>query len=122
VPSQNSRNWDFSTAGFKVIDFLTGGQFPGGIIPQSRIDPAASSAIAGIPLPNASGGSPGNALFQASGNLPASGHISLTTLGLPTRFGGFVNVPFVQGTRDLAFSLVIDGVTIDTKTASFVIK
>lgn len=45
VPSQNSRNWDFSTAGFKVIDFLTGGQFPGGIIPQSRIDPTASSAI-----------------------------------------------------------------------------
>jgi hypothetical protein len=25
VPSQNSRNWDFSTAGFKVIEFLTWG-------------------------------------------------------------------------------------------------
>src|SRR4029079_17413158 len=66
VPSADSRGWNFSKAGFVPIDFLTGGAFPGGVIPLSRVDPVAQAALVRLPLPQG-GLSGANAQFAASG-------------------------------------------------------
>jgi trimeric autotransporter adhesin len=52
VPTIAARAGDFSNASTIVIDPATGQPFQGNRIPQSRIDPAARTLLAYIPVPN----------------------------------------------------------------------
>ncbi|HWP42211.1 MAG TPA: carboxypeptidase regulatory-like domain-containing protein [Blastocatellia bacterium] len=52
VPSLRVRQGDFSQEAIKPIDPLTGQPFPGGIIPQNRIDPVARNVLNLWPEPN----------------------------------------------------------------------
>jgi hypothetical protein len=77
VPSLLERQGNFSEAGnLPIIDPLTGVQFPGNIIPQERINPAARALLSLFPDPN----------------------IPSTTVGrAPNRFAA--TTPTIQNTR-----------------------
>jgi hypothetical protein len=107
-----------------VIDFMTGNPFPGNIVPQSRLDPAAISALATIPMPN-SGISP-NAAYTASGSLPADGHLVINNLqlGQLSAFAAFQQLGSTApsgGVDTVQFQLFADGLLLDSKivTAQF---
>jgi hypothetical protein len=56
VPSERMRRGDFSELNRAIYDPLTGQQFPGNIIPQSRFDPAARNILEQLyPAPNTTG-------------------------------------------------------------------
>jgi outer membrane receptor protein involved in Fe transport len=55
VPTDAVRGGDFSGLAFTPIDPLTGQPFPGGRIPQSRVDPSALALLNFIPTPNLPG-------------------------------------------------------------------
>ncbi len=55
VPSASFKTGDFSSSPVLVYDPLTNKPFPGNIIPQSRIDPAAKKIMDLVPLPNSTG-------------------------------------------------------------------
>ncbi len=55
VPSAAFRAGDFSSSPAIVYDPLTNAPFPGNIIPQQRIDPAARKILSLMPLPNTTG-------------------------------------------------------------------
>ena len=121
VPTLASDSWSFPSA-FRVTDFFSGSTFPGGAIPASRLDPAAISAIASLPVPNMTGGSVANGIYQVTGTLPLSNHVSLAELGIPNAFGGFSNIANVKGTYAVTFTLTVDGVLVASKTGSYVIQ
>ena len=55
IPDERFRSGDFSASPIAVIDPRTGAAFPGNVIPQDRIDPAARKIMALLPAPNSSG-------------------------------------------------------------------
>ena len=50
VPTLAQRTGDFSTSSKIILDPTTGQQFPGNVIPQSRIDPNAAAYMKMYPL------------------------------------------------------------------------
>ena len=65
VPSAAQRNGDFSGSNFVINDPLTGQPFPGNVIPQNRLDPAAQRIINFFyPLPNQGLLASGTGVFQ----------------------------------------------------------
>jgi hypothetical protein len=75
IPPAEWRNGDFSSASTKIYDPATGNadgtgrtQFPGNIIPVSRLSPVAQSILTQIPLPNIIGA----AFGQVNYELPSS--------------------------------------------------
>ena len=113
----------FFACGFAPLDFLTGGTpFPGGIVPASRIDPLAQSALAAIPIPS-NAGAGANGTVGGTGVLPADGHITFAALGLtPPTFGGFTNLAYVKGTYTVNFTLTVDAVRIASSTGTYTIQ
>jgi hypothetical protein len=94
VPTSQTRAWNFSGVSQTVFDFsstrvVNGAAvidaFPGNVIPFSRADPLAATALAQIPFANTVGsaGSP-NTSYTSSGPIPDNGHLKLTGA-----FGGF---------------------------------
>jgi Carboxypeptidase regulatory-like domain/TonB dependent receptor/TonB-dependent Receptor Plug Domain len=55
IPDSSYRNGDFSASPVRIIDPLTGMQFPDNKIPQSRLDPAAVKFLQLFPTPNQAG-------------------------------------------------------------------
>ncbi|HET9317544.1 MAG TPA: TonB-dependent receptor, partial [Vicinamibacteria bacterium] len=60
VPTARARNGDLSEYGVNIFDPLTGApgsraQFPGNVIPTSRLSPQAQRILALLPLPNTTG-------------------------------------------------------------------
>ena len=55
VPTAAARSGDLSAYGVNIYDPLTGQQFPGNRIPQSRLSPQALNLLNLIPQPNATG-------------------------------------------------------------------
>ena len=55
VPSEAVRGGDFSGLPINLIDPTTGAPFPGGRIPNDRLDPSALALLKFIPLPNLPG-------------------------------------------------------------------
>ena len=55
VPTAAARTGDLSAYGVNVYDPQTGQQFPGNVIPQTRLSPQAQALLNLIPLPNAAG-------------------------------------------------------------------
>jgi hypothetical protein len=109
VPSTASRNLDFSSLlpATQVLDFGAGGlPFPDNIVPLSRLEPFAQTALALIPAQNSPtpAGSP-NAAFTSTGSIPANNHLTLTGV-----FGGFQNYPkTVSGLlQGIQFGIAVD--------------
>lgn len=121
VPSTLSRNWNFSSAGFIVTDFISGTPFAGNIVPQSRVDPAAATALSALPVPNNGAGTGANGVWSTSGAVPPNGHFTVTIAANPGttvgNFGGFVNV--ARGLQLATFQLYIDNLAVATKQVSF---
>jgi uncharacterized protein (TIGR03437 family) len=120
VPTALTRNWNFSSAGFTVLDFLNGGlPVPGNQIPFSRVDPLAAAALSGLPLPNVAGAAGANGTWTASGTLPAGGHFTIGgNSNPPPAFGGFVNLS-TRGAQSTTFSLYVDGQLAASKQVAF---
>jgi hypothetical protein len=55
IPDERFRSGDFSGSPVPIVDPLTGAPFPGNVIPQGRIDPAARKIMGLLPAPNSSG-------------------------------------------------------------------
>lgn len=77
VPQTAIRNGDFSSLlpfGVRIIDPLTNRQFPGNVIPASRLDAAALKVTSLLPNPNAAG------ILQANSRsgIPQSNYIAPT--------------------------------------------
>lgn len=70
VPTSAARSWDFSGAReITISDYLAGGATPpGGVMPVSRVDPDAQSAIGFVPQPNSpmAGSSTGSLLLTGA--------------------------------------------------------
>jgi uncharacterized protein (TIGR03437 family) len=122
VPTSAAKNWDFSGAGFTVTDFLSGTPglpFPGNIIPFSRVDPLAESALSALPLPTVAGTTGANGTWSASGTLPAGGHFTIGTgTSQPPSFGGYINLS-ARGAQSTSFSLYVDGQLVASKQVPF---
>ena len=82
VPTVQARNGDLSEYGIDVYDPLTGQQFPGNVIPPSRISPQARALLTRLPLPNAPGNrdnylAQGSEVFDSNaGNVRIDGRLS----------------------------------------------
>lgn len=126
VPPAAARAFDFSASSSPVYDLSTCvvsgtstscNAFPGNIVPQSRIDPAALSALNGLPLPNQPGTI--NATYTTSGSLPSPPNrhldINSTILGEIAKYGYFIPwgvAPLVNGSPSPIyeqFELFVDG-------------
>jgi uncharacterized protein (TIGR03437 family) len=119
VPTPAADAGSFSGDGFTVTNYLNGLPFPGNIIPESLLDPAAVSASSLLPLPNVATATGPNGSWTASGTLPAGGHF---TIGAGTNpgpnFGGFINLT-TRGAQSASFSLYVDGQLVATKQVPF---
>jgi uncharacterized protein (TIGR03437 family) len=132
-PSGTAREYNFADVSGSVYDLMScqqGGSgvqcnaFPGNVVPQSRVDPAALSALSTIAMAN-SGTSP-NAAYTASGSIPSDGHLVINNLqmGQLSAFAVFEQI----GTISLAsgdtqpyaiqFQLFADGVLLDSKNVT----
>jgi uncharacterized protein (TIGR03437 family) len=104
------RAGDFSQSSrLSVIDFVGGGlPMPGGIVPASRLDPAAVAALRAVPTPNAGSG---DANFVYEGKTSASGPTVLDDAAGVNVFGSFFSIPYAPWltSRSAAFKLYIDG-------------
>jgi hypothetical protein len=119
VPTAAAREGNFSGDGFTVTDFLTGGPFPGNVIPFSLLDPLALSAASALPLPNVSPTTGANGAWSASGTLPAGGHFTIgPATNPPPAFGGFINLT-TRGPQSVTFSLHVDGQLVASKQIAF---
>lgn len=131
-PSATARQYNFADVSTTVYDLLTcqqGGSglqcapFPGNVVPQSRLDPAAVSALSAIPMAN-SGTSP-NAAYTGSGSIPADGHLVINNLqlGQLSAFAAFQQIGTIPQSADtqpynIQFQLFADGVLLDSKNVT----
>jgi hypothetical protein len=86
VPTDAERAGDLSTLGRSIYDPTTGALFADGVIPASRIDPAALALLDFIPLPNLPGDTQNFHFVTANRN-----HSDSITLNLSHRFGAVGN-------------------------------
>ena len=128
VPATPSRFWDFSNAFSSagsgiVMDFLSGYPMPGNVIPMSRVDPIAATAIGILPQANASGTSGANSAFFSSGSLPTDHHFRIGGGFLPqlSNFGGFTNLTHVSGDNSATFQLFVDNLLVASKSVPFTV-
>jgi uncharacterized protein (TIGR03437 family) len=106
-----------------ILDFLNNNRpFPGNVIPQSRLDPAAAQAMSAIALPNYAG-TTANVNFQ--GAIPAGGHFVINdfTNSNLANFGGFIyaSTPGLGGQlwRTNTCSLTVDGALVSSSLVTF---
>src|SRR5687768_4198570 len=83
VPTEAARAGDLSAYGVNIYDPNTGQQFPGNVIPQSRLSPQAQAILRLIPRPNALGRDNGS-----RDNYVASGSESFTENSMNARIDG----------------------------------
>jgi hypothetical protein len=123
VPATPPRFWDFSSAGFIITDFMSGYPFPGNVIPMSRVDPIAATAISILPQANAPGTIGANSAFFSSGTLPANGHFAIGAGFLPqlSNFGGFTYLTHVSGNNAATFQLFVDNLLVASKSVPFTV-
>jgi len=97
--------------------------FPGNIVPPSRLDPIAVSAAQALPFPNSPAVNAANGTFVASGALPDGGHFTIdgATLRELSNFGGFTEVPRQPGgfPQTATFELFVDHLLIASKDIAY---
>jgi uncharacterized protein (TIGR03437 family) len=125
VPATPSRFWDFSSAsGWGIVmDFLSGYPFPGNVIPMSRVDPIAATAISILPQANSPVTTGANSAFFSSGTLPPDRHFMIGAGFLPqlSNFGGFTNLTHVSGDNSATFQLFVDNLLVASKSVPFTV-
>ena len=128
VPATPSRFWDFSNAFSSagsgiVMDFLSGYPMPGNVIPMSRVDPIAATAISILPQANSPVTTGANSAFFSSGSLPPDHHFMIGGGFLPqlSNFGGFTNLTHVSGDNSATFQLFVDNLLVASKSVPFTV-
>ncbi len=121
VPTAAERSGDFAGSGLTAIDFLGGGlPFPGNIIPTSRLDPTAISALQSVPQPNNGQGAP---IGMVTFSTPITGsHITIDLPAYPAAFAAYSTyiseMPLVTITVSTNVALYVDGVLVDRKSVT----
>ena len=131
-PTGTAQKYNFADVSTPVYDLLTcqqGGSgiqcsaFPGNVVPQNRVDPAAVGALSTISMTGA-GTSP-NGTYTASGSIPADGHLVINNLQLRelSAFAAFQQIGTIPQSADaqpynIQFQLFADGVLLDSKTVT----
>ncbi len=114
-PTMMSSVGNFSGTEVEVIDFMMfGSPMAGNIVPASRFDPGARTALNLLPQPNSpvEGGS--------TGGLKSAGNLSGTHIALEGRFGGFLQLPFsAVAKRTAVFQVFVDGVLAASSQADY---
>ena len=114
VATAAERLGDFSLtppgSGFSVIDFWNNGSpLPGNIVPATRLDPVAVTALKSVPPPNAGPDETPNFLFETP--LPSSNEVVLDDSIKANSFGSFLAIPYAPwlSSRSAFFKLYVDG-------------
>ena len=126
-PTVRSRTGNFSGASWTIFDFScyvppNTGQFcpaPGNIVDLSY-DVNEVSAVGQLPLPTTVAADGVNGTFSQSGILPAGGHFDVAAVGLPTAFGGWLQIAWpgpASGTT--TYGLYVDGKLIASKVQPY---
>ena len=131
-PTATAEKYNFADISTPVYDLLTcqqGGSglqcsaFPGNVVPQNRVDPAAISALSTISV-TGSGTSP-NGTYGASGSIPADGHLVINNLqlGQISAFAAFQQIGTIPQSADtqpytVQFQLYADGLLLDSKNVT----
>lgn len=124
TPTAQSRAWDFSADGSQVLDLLAGGApFPNNVIPLSRVDPAAITAVSNLPIPSVV--TPGSATGQVGlVGTAAAGSTFLvgdSTNSALSAFAGYLGVyvsPSVK-IHSTMLKLYVDGILVSTSAVPF---
>ncbi len=118
TPTAQTRAYDFSNTEIFPIDFLVGLPFPGSIIPESRLDPVALTALAAMPTENLPLEGMSTALFQTVASVGPGGLVEIdgqNNSGFAS-FAGWLAIPYAPylKDRDTTLELFIDGTLVAT--------
>ena len=132
-PMVPSRTGNFSAASWTILDFSSyvppnmgeRSPFPGNIIPAPvfSFDVNEVSAEGQMPLPTTVAADGVNGTFSQSGTLPADRHFDVAAIGLPTAFGGWLQIAWPPGpaSRTTTYGLYIDGKIITSNVRSYTV-
>jgi len=123
VPSSTTRSFDFGGSDLTPVDLQTGTGFPLNIIPQSRIDAAARTALNSLPLPNVSTPGAANGVFQTTGVATAGSTFTVDSQNNSTvsSFAAWLPViyaPYAKS-RTTTVKLFVDGVLVTSLNIPF---
>lgn len=116
-PTVQSGTGNFSGASWTILDFScyvppnTGQLCPSaGNIINLSYDANEVSAVGQLPLSTAVAADGVNGTFSRSGILPADGHFDVASVGLPTTFGGWLQIAWPgPASRTTTYGLYVDG-------------
>jgi len=119
-PTAQSRTGNFSAASWTILDFSyyvppnmdQPSRFTGNILNAQAFsyDGNEASAEGQLPLPTTVAADGVNGTFSQSGILPAGGHFDLAALGLPSAFGGWLQIAWPgPASRTTTYGLYVDG-------------
>jgi uncharacterized protein (TIGR03437 family) len=131
-PTVQSRTGNFSAASWAILDFScyvppNTGQlcpFPGNIVnaPSFTYDVNEVSAEGQLPLPRKVAADGVNGTFSQSGTLPADGHFDVAAVGLPTTFGGWLQIAWPgPASRTTTHALYVDGKLITSNVQTYTV-
>ena len=131
-PTGQSRTGNFSGASWTILDFScyvppNTGQlcpFPGNVINAQAFYHNANevSAEEQLPLPTTVAADGVNGTFSQSGILPAGGHFDVAAVGLPTAFGGWLQIASPgPASRTTTYGLYVDGKLITSNVQPYTV-
>jgi uncharacterized protein (TIGR03437 family) len=118
TPTPQTRAFDFSHTEVFPIDFLVGLPFPGSIIPESRLDTVALTALTAMPSENLPLPGMSTAIFQTVASVPPGGTVEIngqSNSGFAS-FAGWLSIPYAPYLKDRSttLELFIDGTLVVT--------
>jgi uncharacterized protein (TIGR03437 family) len=131
-PTVPSRTGNFSAAPWTILDFGyyvppntdQPSPFPGNMINAQAFsyDGNEVSAEGLLPLPTTVAADGVNGTFSQSGILPAGGHFDVASVGLPTAFGGWLQIAWPgPASRTTTYGLYVDGKLITSNVQPYTV-
>jgi uncharacterized protein (TIGR03437 family) len=118
TPTPQTRDFSFSNTEIFPIDFLVGLPFPGSIIPESRIDPLALTALTAMPAGNLPLAGMSTAIFQTVASVGPSATVEINGQSNSNfaSFAGWLSIPYAPYLKDRSttLELFIDGTLVAT--------
>jgi uncharacterized protein (TIGR03437 family) len=118
TPTPATRAFSFSNTEIFPIDFLVGLPFPGSIIPESRLDPVALTALTAMPSENLPLEGMSTAIFQTVASVAPGATVEIdgqSNSGFAS-FAGWLTIPYAPylKARSTTLELFIDGTLVAT--------
>lgn len=113
IPIARTNAFDSSGTEIIPIAFLSGSPFPGSVIPESRIDPVALTALAAMPSPNVPTAGTSTGAFQTTTSVQPGATVEIdgqNNSGFAS-FAGWLAIPYAPylNERTTTLELFIDG-------------